>query len=73
MLEFDEEQARLIAPMWIKFFESEAAAYKTPNVMMIWGDDFAHQNNSTFDVLDMMIAAINHELELTGKKDRFDI
>lgn len=42
MQEFSEEHARIIAPEWINFFEKEAAAYKTQNVMMIWGDDFAH-------------------------------
>lgn len=62
-----------MAPKWIEFFEKELAAYKTPNVMMIWGDDFAHQYSSTFNVLDMMLTAIEAELEKTGKKEVFEI
>lgn len=70
---FSENLAKELAPKWIEFFEKELAAYKTPNVMMIWGDDFAHRDSSTFDVLDMMIDAIEVELEKTGKKEMFEI
>ena len=41
--------------------------------MMIWGDDFAHRNNTTFDVLDLMLAAIKTELEERGMEDVYDI
>ena len=56
------EEVTRVAKDWIDFFQEETEAFRTPNIFMIWGDDFSHRSNTSFDILDTMIEAVNAEL-----------
>lgn len=43
---------------WLDYFELQAKSYQTRDVLVMWGDDFAHYSGSTYDALDIMIDAI---------------
>ena len=50
-----KHQAWLMAPHWVKYFEKQLRAYRTNQVLVLWGDDFAHFDaNLTFNALDFI-------------------
>ena len=49
---------------WLNHFEDHAKAYKTNNVLIYWGDDFAHIDaDKTYSALEKLI------LDLEASKD----
>lgn len=47
-------------------------AYKTNNVLILWGDDFGHLDASlTYEALDTCIKAIEDHLESIGQPDKY--
>ena len=45
---------------WLEYFWKHTIAYKTRNVLVMWGEDFAHERaHETFEWLDQIITDIN--------------
>ena len=50
---------------WLNLFQESLTAYKTNNVLILWGDDFAHENAyRTYRSLDAIIRSIETRLEM---------
>lgn len=62
MGQIDEGQVPEVARLWVDLLEDELAAAKTPNIIMIWGDDFAHKNDKSFYVLTQVVTAMEEEI-----------
>lgn len=39
---YSKNLARSIADQWLSYFDDYLKAYKTRNIIVLWGDDFAH-------------------------------
>lgn len=49
---------------WLEYFDQQRKAYKTKNILVLWGDDFSHQRaDLTFKWLDEIIADIQMAME----------
>lgn len=47
---------------WLDLFEETLKAYKTKNILILWGDDFAHNRaDLTYDTLDKVIVSLYEE------------
>ena len=42
-MKLSDYKAKGNAPRWIEHFERQTKAYQTDNVLILWGDDFAHE------------------------------
>lgn len=43
---------------WFKHFEAQISAFKTNQVLVLWGGDFAHTSNKTYDTLDKLFESL---------------
>ena len=44
---------------WFKHFEDQMRAFKTNQVLVLWGGDFAHTSGKTYDTLDQILDNLN--------------
>ena len=52
--------AQMQASLWTNHFEDHIKAYRTKEILILWGDDFAHIHaDATYANLDDIIEAIN--------------
>ena len=47
---------------WKQYFDRQVSTYRTNNVLVMWGDDFTHRDNKSYDTLDHYISAIDEYL-----------
>ena len=54
--------AKALALKWIQHFDAQRRAHRTNNVLVLWGDDFAHEKaDRTFANLNLTIHSINEK------------
>ena len=65
---------------WLEYFEEQVKAYRTKNVLVMWGDDFSEPNYNTAsqimrlvtDNLSMDGLANQYEMKFSTMTDYFD-
>ena len=48
-------------------------SYRTKNVLVMWGDDFAHSNSYSYDILDRIMKSVEDQIEENGKANNFNL
>ena len=65
-MSMSEKTAEGQAHRWISHFEEQEAAYRTNNLLILWGDDFAHRMaDKTYGALDMIMLKIREHMDKT--------
>ena len=50
---------------WLSHFEDQSAVYRTNNLLVLWGDDFAHRfADKTYGNLDTIMDAIEEHQDI---------
>ena len=59
---------------WMNYFDEYLKGYKTTNILVLWGDDFAHVDaNRTYRILDTTIKEIQNHLQKSGNNSKFNL
>jgi len=49
---------------WINHFEDQTNRYRTNNVLILWGDDFAHYDaEKTFNALEVVMKSLQNKID----------
>ena len=49
--------------LWYEYFGSQLEAYKTKQILVMWGDDFAHKSSLAYEFLDQEINNFYEQLD----------
>ena len=59
-----DHQAKEQVKHWISHFEEQMTVYRTNNILILWGDDFAHRNaENTYGNLNFIMEKIEEHME----------
>ena len=62
------------AEKFVNHFDAQLDIYRTNNVLILWGDDFAHERaENTYTTCNNAIKAINSHLDSKGNKRSFNL
>lgn len=58
---------------WIEYFDHQSSAYRTKNVIVMWGDDFSHMFDTSYNTLDKIISILNRNFEDNGLSNKYKL
>ena len=69
---YSKNLARSIADQWLSYFDDYLKAYKTRNIIVLWGDDFSHQNaHATYSSLETTIETIGEKIRERSSQNNY--